>query len=95
MEGIFFELNQQEDQGHASKNFGLKSDLTLSLFERNMYLLIKSIEFEKPSCEFMLQMSDDLKSLETTHQVMVFAGKTTNLYKMNMNDYYKKAIKRK
>ena len=90
----FFELNQ-EDEDHASENFGLKSDLTppknesISLFEKDMYQLIKSIEFEKSSNEFMLQMSEDLKSLQNTNQVIVFADKTTNLYKMDVDNYHK------
>ena len=49
-----------------------------------MYQLIKSIEFEKSSNEFMLQMSENLKSLETTNHVVVFADKTTNLYKRDI-----------
>ena len=68
----FFELNQ-EDEGHASENFGLKSDLTppknesLSLFEKDMYQFIKSIGYEKSSNKLILQVSEDLKSLETTN----------------------------
>ena len=85
----------QEDEGHASENFGLRSDLTpqknesISLFEKDMYQLIKSIEFEKFSNEFMLQMSEDLKSQQNTNQVIVFADKTTNLYKMDVDNYHK------
>ena len=38
----------------------------------------------------MLQLiSDDLKSLETTNQVIVFSDKTTNLYKMDKDNYNK------
>ena len=38
-------------------------------------------------------MSDDLKSLQTTNQVIVFADKTTNLYKIDMDNYNKQLRK--
>jgi len=90
----FFELNQ-EDEHKASEIFGFKSDITppknesLSMFENDMYQLIKSIEFEKAENDFTTQLSEDLKSLEATKQVIVFAEKSTNLYKMDKENYEK------
>ena len=91
----FFETNQEDDDYKEATNFGLKSDLTppknesLSSFENDMYNLIKTVKFKLAGNDFTTQLSKDLKSIEANEKIILFADKSTNLYKIEKDDYIK------
>ena len=49
----------------------------------------KTVKFKQTGNDFTTQLSKDLKSLEANEKIILFADKSTNLYKMEKDDYIK------
>ena len=59
----------------------------LSNFENDMMKLIENIEFRQVDNEFQRKLRKDIRTIKQCGKVVVPADKSTNMYKMNKNDY--------
>ena len=82
----FYENSDENDLEHINNNYGFKSDRAppqnkyLNKFENAIYDIIKNIEFQGNRNSFQSKLKDDLKKVNTSGKIMVFADKTTNMY---------------
>ena len=51
--------------------------------------MVRSIKFRPVRNAFQDQLSQDLKSIRSSQKVLVTADKTTNIYKLKVEDYNK------
>ena len=90
----YFEQDK-EDEVIKRENFGLKSEYSppkiegLRKFEEDLFAIVKSIEFKKVKNDFMSELESDLKSVQRSKELFVFADKSNNLYKMPKTKYDK------
>ena len=74
-------------------SFGFKSRRTLPQhkllmdFESDMYDLIGNIKFKNARNDFLDQMKSDIEKLKSGGSIVVEADKTSNLYKMPLENY--------
>ena len=92
----FFEKNMEKDVDEGkSKNFGFKSNKAppqnadLHAFEDDLYAMVRNIDFRRPPNEFQSKLDDDVKQINSSSNVLVFADKTTNLYSVSKETYQK------
>ena len=91
---IYFYKNPQQ-KNNKSENFGFNSvnsppaDPDLKLFERDLKLMIKNLEFSSNIRMNDLQMKllTDIKMLKKNDQMLVPADKTSNHYFLKPSDY--------
>ena len=79
-----------------TENFGFTSDRTpphsdsLAPFESDMYDMIKNIKFkDRCSNQFQTKLKSDLKNIQSSKNMFIFADKTSNIYEMPSADYTK------
>ena len=90
----FFFDKKNEVKDHF-ENFGFNTDISppqhenLIPFEKDLYQLMKSIQFKPVKNAFQQQLTTDIRKIKTCKSVIVSADKTTNLYKVDANDYKK------
>ena len=76
-------------------NSGFKSDITppqkqhLNAFENELYDMVQCIEFRRSHNVFQKQLATNIKQIKETDFILVSADKTTNTYKMSVQDYNK------
>ena len=58
-------------------------------FESDIYNLIRSVEFRRQSNDFLDKLNKDTKSIKESHKVFIFADKSSNIYKMEAEQYTK------
>ena len=91
----FFDSKENEEDVVATENFGFKSNNSpksnhhLDPFEKDMYELIRTVEFRKVSNEFLRKLSSDARDIKRSNDLLVPADKTTNLYEMPKAAYDK------
>ena len=74
-------------------NFGFKSNFTplqhelLSPFESDLYDMIRSINFKPVRNDFQKKLTEDINNIKSSEYMLIFAGKTTNLYEMTPEHY--------
>ena len=74
-------------------NFGFKSNFTplqhelLSPFESDLYDMIRSINFKPVRSDFQKKLTEDINNIKSSEYMLIFAGKTTNLYEMTPEHY--------
>ena len=74
-------------------NFGFKSSFTLpqhellSPFESDLYDMIRSINFKPVRSDFQKNLTEDINNIKSSEYMLIFAGKTTNLYEMTPEHY--------
>ena len=74
-------------------NFGFKSNFTplqhelLSPFESDLYDMIRSINFKPVRSDFQKNLTEDINNIKSSEYMLIFAGKTTNLYEMTPEHY--------
>ena len=72
--------------------FGFKSEKTppqhekLIAFEEDFYALVKSIKFSNRRNQFQSNLINEVKKIKESHNLIVSADKTTNLYEMSVNN---------
>ncbi len=90
----FFDKKPDED-GEQDRNFGFKTqkspppNTALTGFENDIYNLISNIKFKKVESEFQQKLKRDVKKIKDSDKIIVSADKSTNLYKMKVDDYRK------
>ena len=79
----------------AKDNYGFKTakappqSAALAPFENDLFELARSIEFKPIRNPFQRQMKKDLLELRQSDKIYVPADKSTNIYKVTMDDYNK------
>ena len=59
------------------------------LFERELWDLVNEIKFRKVSSNFQNWLEEDIKAIKKSREIFVFANKTSNIYKIEKNEYNK------
>ena len=91
---FFFDLNDQTTKKNYP-NYGFKTENTppqhddLKAFERDIYNMVRNIQFKPVRNKFQSLLSTDAKKIYDTPSVIVPADKTSNFYKMEASRYKK------
>ena len=59
----------------------------LADFEKDLLDIMTKIKFRKVECIFQKQMQRDMKDIRKSEKVLVFADKTSNMYKVPIEEY--------
>ena len=92
---VFFDKNENDNELMQGQTYGFNSEKTppqnsaLTPFEDDLYALMNSIKFSQHQSEFQQQLSKDRKKIQTSPCIFVPADKTTNVYKVPVNEYKK------
>ena len=84
MKSYFCENSSDDDSDQNSKNYGFKSNLSpppndhLNEFENSMYDMIKNSDFRSVRNSFQYKLKEDLKKVQSSSKIMVFAEKTAS-----------------
>ena len=87
-------LNPKSDQQQCSK-FNLKSRKCLlqidelKPFEDDMFQLVKNVKFKQVKNKFQEKLRCDVKKINSSKKVLIFADKTRNVYELDKNQYDK------
>ena len=80
------------------ENFCFKSNITLpqnehlTPFENDLYDMVRNLEFKTGQRDFQKTSMSDLKKIQSSKNVMLFADKTANLHEM-LPDQYNSLLK--
>ena len=91
----FFDSDGSQEDPVPAESFGFRSNKTppynnhLALFEKDMYELIRTVEFRKVNNQFLRRLRSDVREIKSSSDLLVPADKTTNLYEMTKTDYNK------
>ena len=78
--------NGKENYGFRSKNCPSVVK-EMSKFEEDFITMVKNVEFRTVNCDFQNKMKEDIETIKRSGKIIVPADKSTNLYKMNKDDY--------
>ena len=90
---LFF-LNSKSDQQKPNE-FNLKLRKCpppideLKPFEDDMFKLVENLRFKQVKNEFQDKLNRDVKKINSSKNILVFADKTRNVYELNKNEYEK------
>ena len=95
---FFMNKNQEEESENNFSNYGFKSENSapacedLKPFANDLYEMIRNIEFKSRSevlkrNKFQQVINRDIKAINASNQLLVPADNTTNLYKVEKEDY--------
>ena len=59
------------------------------LFENDLLLLNKNLEFKKVHNDFRMRLRDDIKQIKASNMMFVAANKSRHIYKMEEDEYKK------
>ena len=91
-------LGMLKNTTNVKETYGFKSRKCppaikeLKEFEKDMWSLVNNIEFKPIHNSFQNKMKDDLREINSSGKVIVSADKSTNLYKMNKDEYNKHLV---
>ena len=94
----FFFDKDHTSEHEENENFGFKTEKSpptnaaLAGFENDLYDLISNIKFKKIDSEFQKKLNSDITKIKKSKKIIVSADKSTNLYKMEV-DQYRKIVK--
>ena len=86
---------EEEEEEEFPETYGLKTTNTppqiqeLADFEKDLIGLIQKLRFKKDTNEFQKQIKADIKKIIESEKVFVPADKTSNMYKVDKEDYEK------
>ena len=78
--------NRQQNFGSNSKKSALHID-ELNPFEENLVEMVKNIKFWNVNNQFLSTLANDARNINSSPNVMAFADKTRNVYKMKPDKY--------
>ena len=90
-----FYCNNLDESCEKIETFGFKGKFIpkqeeeLKHFEKDMFNLVKQIKFRRINNKFQELIKKDIKKIRNSKQVFVAADKTTNFYKLQLNEYTK------
>ena len=61
----------------------------LTAFENDLYAMVKTIEFTNVKSQFLNKLKNDVKEINKSEKLLVFADKTNNMYRMDKEHYEK------
>ena len=61
----------------------------MALFENDLLLLNKNLEFKKVHNDFRMRLHDDIKQIKASNMMFVSADKSRHVYKMEEDEYKK------
>ena len=70
------------------KRYGPWSD-KLAGFEKDLFNMVKNIKFRRSCDGFQKTLSEDVKRIKNSTNVIAFSDKTNNLYEMDPHEYKK------
>ena len=79
-------IEKKETYGFKSKFMPKLTD-ELKEFENEMFNLVKQVKFRKINDTFQNKLTNDLKMINKTKNIIVPADKTTNFYKIPKKEY--------
>ena len=88
----FFYMNRSED---TQETYGLKSlncppkIKEMVPFEKDLWNLVNKSKFRKIKSKFQRQLNEDIREIKRSNKVLVFADKTSNIYKLDTDEYKK------
>ena len=88
-------LYDKPDTDNTDRKFGFKSrkcppqNENMVKFESDLLDMIKNIEFRNTRDQFQRQLKDDIKKINSSTKAFIPADKTTNLYKLDKDEYHK------
>ena len=91
---IFF-LNPQSEAEEGGEFYGFKSKATpprideMKAFEDDLTSLVDNVTFRKVTEPFQTKLSNDIKSLTSSDNIVVKADKTRNMYALTKDQYSK------
>lgn len=93
---FFFDKKSETDNtSEQVDSYGFKTEKSppqhkdLLAFENDLYQLIRNLKFRKLFNTFQDKLSHDVKNINSSTRMLVPADKTTNLYKVEVDDYRK------
>ena len=87
--------NEEENEDIARECYGFKTEkspppnIALTHFENDMHDLISDIKFTKIEDEFQKKLKIDIKKIRNSEKFLVCADKSSNIYKMEVENYRK------
>ena len=88
----FFYMNRSED---TQETYGLKSlncppkIKEMVPFEKDLWNLANKLKFRKIKSNFQRQLNEDIREIKRSNKVLVFADKTSNIYRLDTDEYKK------
>ena len=88
----FFYMNRSDD---THETYGLKSlncppkIKEVVPFEKDLWNLVNKLKFRKIKSNFQRQLNEDITEIKRSNKVLVFADKTSNIYKLDTDEYKK------
>ena len=58
-------------------------------FEKDLWNLVNKLKFRKIKSNFQRQLNEDIRVIEPSNKVLVFAYKAFNIYKLDKDEYKK------
>ena len=58
-------------------------------FEKDLWNLVNKLKFRKIKSNFQRQLNEDIRVINWSNKVLVFADKTSNIYKLDTDEYKK------
>ena len=58
-------------------------------FENDLWNLVDKLKFRKTKSNFQRQLNEDIRVIKRSNKVLVFADKTSNIYKLDTDEYKK------
>ena len=88
LKGQYATKLSKETYGFRSRSFP-KQWFGLEQFERDSFNVVKIVEFNKKRDKFQAQLKNYTGKVKQCPDILAFADKTNNIYKMNTKDYQK------
>ena len=88
-------VNEETNNEPRKETYGFKSNFNptpsknLLEFEKDLIALVKSVKFRRWTNKFQEQMKKDAKDINKTDKIIVKADKTSNMYKLTIDEYNK------
>ena len=58
-------------------------------FEKDLWNLVNKLKFRKIKSNFQRQLNEDISVIKRSNKVLIFADKTSNIYKLDTDEYKK------
>lgn len=92
---FFFDRDEDDKDMDTNSNFGLKSRkcppqvADMKEFEHDLLHMVENIQFRNCNDPFQSKLRRDLKTINSSNEILVSADKTRNIYKMSTDNYRK------
>ena len=80
--------NEKETYGFRSNKYSPAVE-ELAKFELDLMRMISNIKFRSVRNDFLSKLKNDIKTINSTQEILVKADKSSNSYKLSKHDYNK------